>query len=162
MANTYTQLYAHIVFAVGGRTSVISTRWKDNLFKFITGIITNKNQKLMMINGMPDHLHLLIGFNPDCCLSDLIRDIKSNSSRWINENHLVAGKFGWQTGFGAFSVSQSQIDKVVKYILTQEEHHKKRSFTEEYIEFLNEYHIDFKPEYIFNDWGAAPTELKQD
>jgi REP element-mobilizing transposase RayT len=159
MANTYTQLYVHIVFAVKGRANLISKNWKEKLFQYITGIVTNKNQKLMIINGMPDHVHILIGLKPDCTLSDLVRDIKANSSKWINENKYVLGKFEWQTGFGGFSVSQSQIKTVVNYILNQEEHHKKKTFREEYIEFLNAYEIDYKPEYLFDDFGIAPTEL---
>lgn len=151
MANTYTQLYFHIVFAVKRRENHISTKWKDELYKYITGIISNKNQKLMIINGMPDHVHLLIGTQPNCNLSDLVRDIKANSSKWINENRLINGKFQWQTGFGAFTVSQSQISKIVNYIKRQEEHHRAKSFKEEYVEFLNAYEIDFKPEYIFTE-----------
>ena len=112
----------------------------------------------MIINGMPDHIHILIGLKPDCVLSDLVRDIKANSSKWINENKFVLGKFEWQTGFGAFSVSQSQVQTIINYILNQEEHHKKKTFREEYIEFLNAYQIDFKKEYIFDDYGIAPTE----
>ena len=162
MANTYTQLYVHVVFAVQGRGNLISKKWKESLYQYITGIVTNKNQKLMVINGMPDHIHILIGLKPDCNLSDLLRDIKSNSSKWINENKNVIGKFEWQTGFGAFSVSQSQLQVVINYILNQEEHHRKKSFREEYIDFLNAYQIDFKPEYIFDDYGFAPTELTCD
>ncbi len=161
MPNTYTQLYVHAVFAVKGRANLISPKWKEKLYQYITGIITNKNQKLMVINGMPDHLHLLIGLKPDCTLSDLIRDIKANSSKWINEQKFVMGKFEWQTGFGAFTIGQSQIQSVVNYILNQEEHHKKKTFREEYIEFLNAYEIDYKPEYIFEDVGVAPTELNE-
>lgn len=115
----------------------------------------------MVINGMPDHLHLLIGFNPDCSLSDLVRDIKANSSKWINEKKLVLGKFEWQTGFGAFTVGQSQIQAVVSYILNQEEHHKKKTFRKEYIEFLKGYQIEFKKEYLFEEYGVAPTELNK-
>ncbi|HRK28430.1 MAG TPA: IS200/IS605 family transposase [Chitinophagales bacterium] len=161
MPNTYTQLYVHAVFAVKGRANLISPKWKEKLYQYITGIITNKNQKLMVINGMPDHLHLLIRLKPDCTLSDLIRDIKANSSKWINEQKFVMGKFEWQTGFGAFTIGQSQIQSVVNYILNQEEHHKKKTFREEYIEFLNAYEIDYKPEYIFEDVGVAPTELNE-
>lgn len=160
MANTYTQLYVHIVFAVKGRANLVSKQWKEKLYQYITGIISNKNQKLMVINGMPDHLHILVGLKPDCNFSDLVRDIKSNSSKWINEEQFVKGKFEWQTGFGAFSVSQSQVKIVVNYILNQEEHHKKKTFKDEYIEFLNAYQIDYKPEYIFDDFGNAPTELE--
>jgi putative transposase len=160
MANTYTQLYIHVVFAVKGRANLISKNWEEALYKYITGIITNKNQKLMVINGMPDHLHILIGIKPDCNLSDLVRDIKANSSKWINENKFVIGKFEWQNGFGAFSVSSSQVQTVVNYIINQKEHHQKKTFREEYIEFLNAYQIEYKPEYIFDDYGTAPTELK--
>lgn len=151
MANTYTQLYFHIVFAVKGRQNHILNTWKDELYKYITGIISNKHQKLMIINGMPNHIHLLIGTKPNCNLSDLVRDIKANSSKWINEKRLINGKFEWQTGFGAFTVSQSGIKNVIAYIKNQEEHHKKKTFKEEYIEFLNAYEIDFKNEYLFDD-----------
>ena len=163
MPNTYTQLYVHVIFSVKRRSNLISPVWKEQLFQYITGIITHKNQKMMAINGMTDHLHILIGLKPDCKLSDLVRDIKSNSSKWINENNFVAGKFEWQTGFGAFTVGQSQIKRVVNYILNQEEHHKKKTFKDEYITFLKAYQIEFQPEYIFEDDGnyehVAPTEL---
>ena len=151
MANTYSKLYFHIVFAVKGRQNHIATRWKDELYKYISGIITNKNQKLMIINGMPNHIHLLIGTKPTCNLSDLVRDIKANSSKWINEKKFINGKFEWQTGFGAFTLGQSQIPKIINYIKNQEEHHKVRTFKEEYIDFLKAYEIDFTNEYIFTD-----------
>jgi len=151
MANTYTQLYFHVVFAVNGRENYISIKWKNELYKYITGIVSNKNQKLMIINGMPNHIHLLIGTKPNCNLSDLVRDIKANSSKWINKKKLIVGKFEWQIGFGAFTVSQSQIPKIINYIKKQEEHHRIKTFREEYVEFLNAYKIDFKPEYIFTD-----------
>jgi putative transposase len=160
MANTYTQLYVHVVFSVKGRASCIGSEWKENLYRYITGLITHKEQRLMIVNGVADHIHLLIGLKPDCNLSDLVRDLKANSSRWINENKLVAGRFAWQTGFGAFSVGQSQLQRVVNYILNQEDHHLKKSFREEYIEFLDSHGIVFRPEYLFDDYGAAPTELK--
>jgi len=160
MANTYTQLYVHSIFAVKGRESLIYRTWKEDLYKYITGIVSNKNQKLLAINGVSDHIHLLIGFNPDCSLSDLIRDIKANSSKWINQNQLIKGKFEWQKGFGAFTISQSHIDRVVKYILNQEQHHKKNTFKDEYVEFLNIYQIDFKSEYLFEETDVAPTALK--
>ncbi len=151
MANTYTQLYFHIVFAVKGRDNLITSKFKIDLYKYITGIISKKDQKLMIINGMPNHIHLLIGTKPNCNLSDLIRDIKANSSKWINENKFVLGKFEWQTGFGAFTISQSGINKVIKYIKDQEEHHKIKSFKEEYIDFLKGYKIDFEDKYIFSE-----------
>lgn len=149
MANTYTQLYFHVVFAVRGRSYVIQKSWKEELYKYISGIVTKKEQKLMYINGMPDHLHLLIGTKPTCNLSDLVRDIKANSSKWINENNKVKGKFTWQTGFGAFTVSHSHLERVTNYIINQEEHHRVKSFKEEYIEFLKANNIDFKDAYIF-------------
>jgi REP element-mobilizing transposase RayT len=151
MANTYTQLYFHIIFAVKRRENYISSEWKNELYKYITGIVSNKKQKLMIINGMPNHIHILIGTKPNCNLSDLVRDIKANSSKWINEKKFIRQRFEWQTGFGAFTISQSQIPKIVNYIKTQEEHHQIKTFREEYVEFLNAYKIDFNPEYIFTD-----------
>ncbi len=159
MANTYTQLYVHVIFTVKGRNNLISSKWKEKLHQYISGIITNKSQKLMIINGMPDHIHMLIGLKPDCKLSDLVRDIKANSSKWINEKKYVKGKFEWQTGFGAFSVSQSQLKKVINYILNQENHHKKKTFREEYVEFLSAYEIDFNPEYLFENLDSYPAEI---
>lgn len=151
MANTYTQLYFHIVFAVKGRNNYISEQWKDELYKYISGIIANKDQKLMIVNGMPNHIHLLIGTKPNCNLSDLIRDIKANSSKWINEKKFTNFHFEWQTGFGAFTVSQSGVPKAIEYIKNQEEHHRKKTFKEEYVEFLKAYQIDFKDEYLFDE-----------
>jgi REP element-mobilizing transposase RayT len=162
MPNTYTQLYAHVVFAVSGRDAAIRPAWKENLYRYIAGIVSNKNQKLMIINGMPDHIHILLGFKPDCSLSDLVRDIKSSSSKWVRENKLATGKFEWQTGFGAFSVSPSAIERVVDYIKNQEEHHRKKRFIDEYIEFLRESKIDFNPEYIFKNPGIAPPDHNGD
>lgn len=154
MANTYSQLYVHLIFAVKGRANLISSEWKEGLFKYINGIITNQNQKLFIINGMADHIHILLGFKPDCSLSVLVRDIKANSSKWINENKLVVGKFEWQAGFGAFTIGQSQVNTVINYITNQEVHHRKKTFREEYSDFLRAYGIDFKPEYIFRDFGV--------
>jgi putative transposase len=155
MANTYTQLYAHIVFAVKGRANVITPTWKQDLHKYIAGVISNKQQKVMAINGMADHIHILLGFKPECNLSDIVRDIKANSSRWVNENKLVSGKFEWQTGFGAFTVSQSQTKNVIQYILKQEQHHRTKSFREEYISFLEEYEIKYVQEYLPDDIGTT-------
>jgi putative transposase len=151
MANTYSQLYIHIVFAVKGRQNLISTIWKDEVYKYITGIITNKDQKLIVINGMPDHVHILIGLKPDKSISDLVRDIKANSSKFINDKKWINGKFEWQTGFGAFSYSHSQLTNVINYIRNQEEHHKTKTFKEEYIEFLKLFQVDFKNEYLFDE-----------
>ena len=150
MANTYTQLYIHIVFAVKFRAGLISSSWKNELYKYITGIVSGNKQKLMMINGMEDHVHILISLNADGSISDLVRDIKAGSSKWINEQRLVPRKFEWQKGFGAFSISKSHIHKTVQYIINQEQHHKKKTFVEEYIEFLNAYEIPYDPKYIFH------------
>ena len=151
MANTYSQLYVQIVFAVKGRQNLISKKWKGEIYKYITGIITNQKQKLIAINGMPDHIHILVGIKPNVSISDLVRDIKSSSSKLINEQKWINGKFEWQTGFGAFSYGHSQLTNVIKYIENQEEHHKTKTFKEEYIAFLKLFNIDFKSEYLFDD-----------
>ncbi|ABQ03985.1 IS200/IS605 family transposase [Flavobacterium johnsoniae] len=152
MADTYSQLYIQIVFAVKGRQNLISKKWKDEIYKYITGIITNQKQKLIAINGMPDHIHILVGIKPNISLSDLVRDIKSSSSKFINEQKWINGKFEWQNGFGAFSYGHSQLTNVIKYIENQEEHHKTKTFKEEYIAFLKLFNIDFKDEYIFKEF----------
>jgi len=149
MANTYSQLYIHIVFAVKGRQNLISANRKEEIYKYITGIVTNKGQKLIAINGMPDHIHILIGLKPDKSISDLVRDIKSNSSKFINDKKWINGKFEWQTGFGAFSYNHSQLTNVINYIQRQEEHHKIKTFKEEYIDFLKLFNVEFKDEYLF-------------
>ena len=151
MADTYTQLYVQVVFAVKHRQSLISTKWEDDLYRYMTGIISNQNQKLMIINGMPDHVHILIGLKPNCNLSDLIRDIKSCSTKWINDQQLVKGKFSWQNGFGAFTIGQSQIPRVVNYIRNQKEHHRTKSFMKEYKQFLSAYDIQYNDRYIFKE-----------
>lgn len=151
MANTYTQIYIHTVFAVQNRLSLLNKEWRDDLFKYITGIVTNQGHKLIVINGMPDHVHAFIGIKPVQSLSDLMQDIKGDSSKWINTNRLVKGKFEWQSGYGAFSYSLSQIDNVYKYIAHQEEHHKKRKFRDEYIHLLKEFGIDYDERYIFKE-----------
>ena len=150
MANTFSQIFIHVVFTVKRRENLISGSWKNELFMYITGIVRNEKQKLMIINGMPDHLHILLSIAPDIRISDLVRDIKSNSSRFINERKFVKGKFNWQEGYGCFSCSYSNIEKVINYIKNQEEHHKKKSFKEEYIEFLKELKIDYDEKYLFN------------
>ena len=149
--NTYTQLHIKIVFAVKFRDSQIKSEWRDELYKYITAIIQNKKHKLLAINGMPDHIHILIGMRPTQSLSDLVKDIKSNSSRWINEKGFTSSRFEWQDSFGAFSYSKSQIDSVVKYINNQEKHHQKKSFKSEYIDFLKAFEIDFDEKFIFKE-----------
>lgn len=154
MAGTFSQIYIQIVFAVKGRNSLISESWEEELFKYITGITTNKGQKMIVINGMPDHIHFLIGMKPTCCLSDLVREIKKSTNEWINGKRFSKFKFQWQDGYGAFSYSHSSLDHVIAYINNQKEHHRKRSFKEEYMEFLTKYQIEFKKEYLF-EWIEA-------
>jgi len=149
MANTYTQIYIHIVFAVEGRQNLIQTERNDELQKYITGIISARKQKLIAINNMPDHLHLLVGLKPDMSLSDLVRDVKANPSKFINEKRWGAGRFSWQEGFGAFSYSRSQLGAVIRYIENQQKHHAKKSFREEYIELLEKFAVDYDRRYIF-------------
>lgn len=151
MPNTYTQLYIQIVFAVKGRQSLISKNNREELHKFITGIIKNREQKLLSIFCMPDHIHLLVSIKPSVSISDLVRDIKAGSSKFINEQNWIKGKFSWQEGFGAFSYSRSQIDNVTNYILNQEKHHKKKSFQEEYIDFLEKFEVEYDSKYLF-EW----------
>ena len=151
MANTYTQLYVQIIFSPLGRQNLIRNKIKNDIYKYIVGIIKRKNQKPMIINGMPDHVHILIGFSPDIAISDLVRDIKSNSSNFINENKLIPGKFSWQKGFGAFTYSKSQVPRVVRYIENQEEHHRMKTFKEEYLELLEKFEVDYKKHYLF-EW----------
>jgi REP element-mobilizing transposase RayT len=149
MANTYTQIYIHIVFAVEGRYNLIRSEFREELHKYITGIIQNEKHKLIIINSMPDHVHILIGIKPDSNLSNLVRDIKANSSKLINEKKWIKGRFNWQEGFGAFSYSHSQLDTIANYIRNQEKHHTKRSFREEYIELLEKFNVEYDPKYIF-------------
>jgi len=149
MANTYTQIYLHVVFAVEGRQSLIQPEHNDELQKYITGIVSGQKQKLIAINNMPDHLHMLAGFKPDMALSDLVRDVKAGSSKFINEQHWVVGRFSWQEGFGAFSYSRSQLGTVIRYIENQQKHHAKKSFREEYVGFLEKFGVEYDPRYIF-------------
>ncbi len=149
MANTFTQIYLHLVFAVQNRISLIQSEWKDELYKYIVGIVKNNGHKLIAINGMPDHLHIAVGYKPHQLIPDLLQDIKGSSSTWINKQKFVRGHFNWQAGYGAFSFSHSHIDAVVKYIMNQEQHHKKKTFKEEYIEMLKKYDIAFNEKFIF-------------
>ena len=148
---TYTQIYIQVVFAVKHRDSLIQTEWEEELYKYITGIVQNKEQKMLAINGMPDHLHFLIGMRPACCLSDLVREVKKSSNAFIKEKRFTPFNFQWQEGFGAFSYSHSQLTDVIQYIEKQKEHHKKKTFKEEYLAFLKAFEIEFKNEYLF-EW----------
>ena len=149
MANTYTQIYLHVVFAVEGRQNLIKPEHNDELQKYITGIVSAQKHKLIAINNMPDHLHLLVGVRPDAALSDLVRDIKANTSRFISEKRWVPGRFSWQEGFGAFSYSRSQLGTVIRYIENQQKHPARKSFREEYTELLERFGVEFDPQYIF-------------
>lgn len=151
MANTYSQIYIQIVFAVKGRENLITKENREELHKFITGIVSNRDQKLLAIFAMPDHVHIFLGMKPSISISDLVRDIKAGSSKFINDSKWINRKFNWQEGFGAFSYSRSHIDNVVKYILNQEEHHKKRTFIEEYLDFLEKFEIEYDQKYVF-EW----------
>lgn len=151
MAGTFSQIYIQVVFAVKGRENLINKTWKDELNKYIAGIIKGKDQKPIIVNGMPDHIHAFIGLRPSMAISDLVRDIKNNSSNFINEKKFVKGKFSWQEGYGAFSYSHSQIQNVYDYILNQEEHHKKKTFKEEYLDFLNKFEVEYNEQYLF-EW----------
>lgn len=166
MANTYTQLYIHLVFAVKNRDAVIKKDWKDGLEKYITGIIQNHKHKLLAIGTMPDHIHIFIGYNVNQLIPDIVEDIKTSSNEWIKTNRLTKCKFEWQKGYGAFSHSRSQLDTVIKYVLSQEQHHKKKSFRTEYLEMLSKNEIAFKEEYVFdfiedvNGWdGKIPVDF---
>ena len=149
MANTYTQIYIHAVFAVEGRQNLIQPEHDDELQKYIAGIVAGQKQKLIAINNMPDHLHLLVGLKPDMALSDLMRDVKAGSSKFINEKRWAKGRFSWQEGFGAFSYSRSQLGTVIRYIENQQKHHAKKSFREEYVALLEKFGVEYDPQYIF-------------
>lgn len=151
MANTYTQIHIHFVFSVKYREGIIANSWKEELYKYIAGIIKINNHKLLAINGMPDHIHILIGVRPSQSVSDLMQDIKGSSSKWINEKKFLKSKFEWQEGYGAFSYSKSQLNRVIDYIKNQETHHQTKSFKEEYIDFLKMFEIDFDEKYIFKE-----------
>ncbi|GIV28306.1 MAG: transposase [Bacteroidia bacterium] len=151
MSGTFSQIYIQIVFAVKGRQSLIHSEWEDRLYQYITGIVRGKGQKLLAINGMPDHIHIFIGMKPSCCLSDLVREIKKSSNEFINENKLTKFRFSWQEGYGAFSYSHSHVDRVVKYVMNQKQHHRKVSFREEYIDFLKKFKIEHDEKFLF-EW----------
>jgi putative transposase len=149
MAGTFSQIYIQLVFAVKGRESLIHSTWEEELYKYISGIVRNKEQKMIAINGMPDHIHILIGMKPSCCLSDLVREIKKSSNDFIKEKKFSTFKFQWQEGYGAFSYSHSSLDNVIAYINNQKEHHKKLTFKEEYKTILTKFQIEHNDEYLF-------------
>jgi putative transposase len=149
MANTYTQIHIQVVFTVRNRECIISSSWENDLFRYITGIIQNNQHKVLAINGMPDHVHILFGMRPIQSLSDLMQDVKGDSSKWINQNHFIREHFSWQEGYGAFSYSKSQISNVIDYINKQETHHSGFSFTKEYLKMLQESEILYDDRFLF-------------
>lgn len=151
MANTYTQIYLQLVFSPMNRECILPVKHKEELHKYTTGIIQKRKHKLLAINYIKDHIHILIGYHPAQSLPDLLRDIKAGTSKFINEKHWIPVKFQWQEGYGAFSYSHSQIDDVIKYIISQEEHHKTLSFKSEYLKLLEKYEVEYDPKYLF-DW----------
>jgi putative transposase len=151
MPNTYSQIYIQIVFAVKDRRALIRAEWDEELYRYITGTIQKKGQKMLAINGTADHIHFLIGMRPSCCLSDLVREIKKSSNDFVKENKFTRFNFSWQEGFGAFSYGQSQLGAVLRYVLNQKKHHAKRTFRAEYEELLNKFDVEFEDEYLF-EW----------
>lgn len=147
--NTYTQIHMHTICAVKYREGVIDKTWKNELYKYMTTVLQNHGHKMLQINGVADHVHMFFGMRPKQALSDLMAEIKESSSRWINQEKLVLGRFEWQDGFGAFSHSRSQVPQVIRYIENQEEHHKKKTFLEEYVEMLEKFEVDYDEKYIF-------------
>lgn len=149
MPGTFSQIYIQYVFAVKGRENLIHTSFEEELYKYISGIIINKKQKPLAINGMPDHIHILVGLKPAMGISDLIRDIKNNSSNFINDRKFLPKKFSWQEGYGVFSYSESNYGTVIDYIRNQKQHHKRKTFREEYVGFLDKFNINFEEKYLF-------------
>ena len=151
MSNSYTQIYIQIVIVVKGRHCLIPNQKKENLYKYITGIIQNKKHKLIAINGIPNHIHILIGLNPAEALSALVKEIKRCSTNFINEQKWLKGKFSWQEGYGGFSYSRSHLDRVINYIKNQEKHHKRKTFKEEYLEMLKKFDVEYDERFVFED-----------
>jgi REP element-mobilizing transposase RayT len=151
MANTYTQIHLQFIFAPKYRAALIRLDWENSLYKYITGIVQANKHKMITINGMPDHLHLLIGFRTTQSIADLMQDVKTGSSKWINDNKYCKSRFEWQSGYGAFSYSKSQLPDVIRYIENQKEHHSKRTFLEEYKMFLEKFEVEYEEKYIFHE-----------
>ena len=162
MPNTYTQLYIQFVFAVKHRENLIKKEWNHELYKYITGIVQNNKSKMLAINGMPDHIHIFIGYKPTIAIPDLIKDIKLASSSWINDNRLTSHRFNWQEGYGAFSYRLRDVDDICRYILNQQEHHKKATFREEYTTLLKDFAVEYEEKYLFEFFDglySTPPEL---
>lgn len=151
MANTYTQLHIHLVFAVKYRAAMIQKEWKERLHQYITGIIQNNKHKMLQINSMPDHIHIFIGLHPDQSISALVKNVKAESTKWIKENKFCKSAFAWQEGFGAFSYSKTHVDNVIRYIQNQEVHHQKENFPDEYRKMLKTFEIEYEEKYVFKE-----------
>lgn len=158
MPNTFSQIYLQFVFAVKHRQNLIPKEHKEELHKYITGLVQNRNAKMLAVHCMPDHVHLFVGIKPVVLISDFVKEIKVESNEFINQKQWVKGKFAWQEGYGVFSYSHSHIGRVVSYIKNQEEHHQKRKFKEEYTDLLKKFEISFDEKYLFDFHQEAPTE----
>jgi putative transposase len=151
MPNTYTQLHIQFVFAVKYRKAQITKEWKERLYQYMTSIFQNHKHKMLQINSMPDHIHAFIGMRPHQSISDLMQIVKSETTKWINDEKITKFPFAWQEGYGAFSYAKSQVDHVIRYIQNQEEHHKKENFLDEYRKILTAFDIEWDEKYIFNE-----------
>ncbi|REA57929.1 IS200/IS605 family transposase [Dyadobacter luteus] len=149
MANTYSQIHLHFIFCPKYRLSLIDSSWENELFRYICGITERNNHKMISINGMADHLHMLVGFRTNQSIADFMQDVKADSSQWINRNKFCKSRFDWQTGYGVFSYSKSQISDVINYIQNQKQHHKKINFLDEYKLILQKFEVDYNEQYIF-------------
>lgn len=149
MANTFSQIYLQFVFAVQGRQSMINKRYKEELHKYFTSLVQTRKSKMLAVHCMPDHTHLFVGFKPSVSISDFIKEIKVESNEFINDKKWMNGHFNWQSGYGVFSYGHSQIDKVCKYIVNQETHHKTKTFKDEYYELLKKFDVPFEEKYLF-------------
>jgi putative transposase len=150
MANTFSQIYLQFVFAVKHRQSLIAREYKEELHKYVTGLVQNRKAKMLAVHCMPDHIHLFVGLKPVVLISDFVKEIKVESNEFINNKNWIKGKFSWQEGYGVFSYSHSHIDAVVKYVLNQEKHHQKKTFKQEYHQLLEKFEIPFEEKYLFD------------
>jgi putative transposase len=151
MSNTYTKIHLQFIFAVQYRAALIDNEWKERLHQYITGIFQSNTHKMLAVNSMPDHIHILAGMRPTQSISDIIKNVKSESSKWINENNFHDRSFRWQEGYGAFSYSESHVPGVIRYIQRQEQHHKKATFLDEYKKFLRAFNVDYEERYLFKE-----------
>lgn len=157
-AGTYTQMYVQLVFAVKNRDASLNKAMRGRVFEYMSGIITKMKHKSLIINGVANHVHLLLGLNPTVSVADTVHDIKRNSTLFINQEHLCPAKFEWQEGYGGFTYSRSQLNDVYRYIQNQEIHHKKLTFKEEYIQFLKKFEIEYDEQFLFNFWEDYAME----